>query len=1111
MAESKSKKPSSRAKPRAAKSTGKATARTKSVKPAAKAKAAKGPASKPKSAKAAAKPKSAKTTRTPPAKAKSAAKQAARPKAKAKPKAPSVRKARIEKPSPPVARAKPRPPQIGRDWSATLFLPKTDFPMKAGLPEREPELLKRWARLRLYDRMREEAMGREKFILHDGPPYANGHLHIGHALNKILKDVINRSQSMMGKDANYVPGWDCHGLPIEWKIEEENYRAKGKTKPDLSDPAAMIAFRRECRAYAQHWLEVQREEFKRLGVEGDWDHPYTTMSFDAEATIASELMKFAMNGTLYRGSKPVMWSVVEKTALAEAEVEYQEITSPAIYVKFPAFSVVSGVIDESAGAAAYELVHLNASVLIWTTTPWTIPGNRAISFSPSINYALYRVSAPDDENTPRWAREGDHYVVADSLGESVMRAARVPDGGWRRVRPVTSTELSCLVCSHPLRNANLGGYDFEVPLLAGEHVTEDTGTGFVHTAPGHGTEDYEIWKANERSLRLRGIVVGIPFTIGADGRFTSEAPGFKDNRVINDSGEWGDANKAVIAALEGAHMLVARKPHKHDYPHSWRSKKPVIFRATPQWFIAMDKDIEEKPDTLRDRGLEAIGKTSWVPPQGENRIRGMVETRPDWVVSRQRAWGVPITMFMHKTRPEVIPNPTFPKAGELIDRIVAAFAREGADAWFEDGAKQRFLGGLVDDPAEWEKVDDILDVWFDSGSTHAFVLEVRPDLAWPASLYLEGSDQHRGWFQSSLLEACGTRGRAPFEAVLTHGFVVDEDGRKMSKSLGNVVAPQDIIRQSGAEILRLWAMSSDYAEDLRIGPDIIKANVESYRKLRNTLRFMLGNLAHYEPSLAVGYAEMPELERYMLSRLAELDHLVRAGYEAFDFKRVFHALLNFCVNDLSAFYFDIRKDALYCDPYDSVARRSALTVLDIVFGALTAWLAPMLAFTMEEAWLNRFPGEASSVHLRQFPAIPSAWRDEALAEKWRKVRTVRRVVTGALEIERKEGRIGSSLEAAPKVYIADRDLREALAGVDLAEIAITSGAELFSGVGPEGAFRLEDVPGVAVVFARAKGTKCARSWKILEDVGADSEFPELSLRDAEAVRQFDARHPLAAE
>jgi isoleucyl-tRNA synthetase len=997
----------------------------------------------------------------------------------------------------------PKPPQTGRDWSATLFLPKTEFPMKAGLPQREPELLARWAEMRLYDRLREEAIGREKFILHDGPPYANGNIHIGTGLNKILKDVVTRSQSMMGKDSNYVPGWDCHGLPIEWKIEEENYRAKGKTKPDLSDPAAMIAFRQECRSYAQAWLDVQREEFKRLGVMGDWDHPYTTMSLDAEATIARELMKFAMNGTLYRGSKPVMWSVVEKTALAEAEVEYQEVTSHTIFVKFPiepplgplgvtvhgeegaerpSPEEVEAFNDEVAGLAG-------ASVVIWTTTPWTIPGNRAIAFSPDIAYGLYEVvEAPADN----WAKPGDKLVLADALAENVRNAARIES--WRRTADVDPRGL---IASHPLRKhpEAKGDYAFPVPVLPGDFVTEDTGTGFVHIAPGHGQDDFEL-----------GTKFGItvPFTVDADGRYIDAVGIFAGRRVIDDKGAEGDANAAVIAALQEVGALIARGRLRHDYPHSWRSKKPVIFRNTPQWFIAMEEGIGDAADTLRERALEAISDTRWVPPQGENRIRGMVETRPDWVVSRQRAWGVPITVFRNKETDAVIPSREFDASGELIDRIVKAFAKEGADAWFEAGAKERFLSGLVDDPDAWEKVDDILDVWFDSGCTHVFVLEQRPDLAWPASLYLEGSDQHRGWFQSSLLEACGTRGRAPYDAVLTHGFVVDEDGRKMSKSLGNVVAPQDVIRQSGAEILRLWAMSSDYAEDLRIGPDIIKANVESYRKLRNTLRFLLGNLAHYRPSLAVPHVEMPELERYLLARLAEIDVVVRAGYDAFDFKRVFHALFNFCVNDLSAFYFDIRKDALYCDPYESVTRKSALTVLDRVFEALTAWLAPMLCFTMEEAWLTRFPGDKGSVHLRQFPEIPAAWRNEALLEKWRKVRAVRRVVTGALEVERKEGHIGSSLEAAPNVYIADETLRAALSGLDLAEIAITSGASVVSGKGPEGAFRLDEVPGVAVVFARAKGTKCARSWKILEDVGADPEFPELSPRDAEAVRQFDA-------
>ncbi len=1077
-------KPSRAAKP---KSAPKAKSKTKSVKraPAAKAKRAQ-------SRKAPAKKAPAK---------KSPAKKAKAPAKKSAPKQTGLKV---------VAKPLAGQPQIGRDWSKTLFLPSTDFPMKAGLPQREPELLARWQKFRLYDRLREEAMGRPKFILHDGPPYANGPLHIGHALNKILKDVINRSQGMMGKDANYVPGWDCHGLPIEWKIEEENYRAKGKPKPDLTNPEALIAFRRECRAYAQHWLDVQRDEFKRLGVEGDWDHPYTTMSHDAEATIAAELMKFAMNGTLYRGSKPVMWSVVEKTALAEAEVEYQEVTSPTIFVKFPVRDANSCEVHEWVGErpSIRKTRDLReASVVIWTTTPWTLPGNRAISFSSRISYGLYEVTDAPPEN---WAKRGDKLILADKLAAEIMKHARVSN--FRRLRTVASGTdghgLADFVSAHPLRGR---GYDFDVPLLDGEHVTEVAGTGFVHTAPGHGREDFEIWEENRAALEARGIDTTIPFTVDADGYFTKDAPGFEGKRVVDDKGNFGDANEAVIQELIKANALIARGRLRHDYPHSWRSKKPVIFRNTPQWFISMDGTIEASNDTLRQRALKAIGDTRFVPPQGENRIRGMVTTRPDWVVSRQRAWGVPITVFRHKDSGAVIPSREFKASGELIDRITQAFHKEGADAWFEPGARERFLAGLVDNPEDWEKIDDILDVWFDSGSTHAFVLEERADLKWPASLYLEGSDQHRGWFQSSLLEACGTRGRAPFEAVVTHGFVMDEQGRKMSKSLGNVVAPQDVIRQSGAEILRLWAMSSDYAEDLRIGPEIIKANVESYRKLRNTLRFMLGNLAHYEKALAVSPSEMPELERYMLARLAELDEAVRAGYDAFDFKRAFHALFNFCVNDLSAFYFDIRKDALYCEPYASMTRRAALTVLDILFEALTAWLAPMLAFTMEEAWLNRVPDEKASVHLRQFPAIPKEWRDPTLVEKWRKVRAVRRAVTGALELERKEGKIGSSLEAAPKVYFSDKELRGALAGIDLAEVAITSGIEVLSGQGPESAFRLGDVAGVTVVFAPAKGRKCARSWKILEDVGADPEFPELSPRDAEAVRQFDARQLVAAE
>lgn len=977
-----------------------------------------------------------------------------------------------------------------RDWRETLFLPKTEFPMKAGLPKREPELLARWQEMDLYGRLRAQGEGRDKFILHDGPPYANGHLHIGHAINKILKDVVTRSQQMMGKESNYVPGWDCHGLPIEWKIEEQ-YRSKGKDKDDVP----VLEFRKECREFAEHWVGVQSDEFRRLGIEGDWQTPYLTMSYDAEAQIAAEVMKFAMNGALYRGSKPVMWSVVERTALAEAEVEYQTYESDTVWVKFPATSDVGGESD--------------VSVVIWTTTPWTLPGNRAICYSPRISYGLYEVTAAPDEN---WALPGDKLVLADSLAEQVMSAARVDS--FERRGDVSADELAELVCRHPLASL---GYGFDVPLLAGDHVTEEAGTGFVHTAPGHGREDFEVWTENARALEARGIDPAIPFTVDAAGAFTTDAPGFEGRRVINDKGKKGDANKSVIEAMMGEGVLLARGRLKHDYPHSWRSKKPVIFRNTPQWFIAMDKDIDGADDTLRARALRSIDETRFVPEAGKNRLGGMIEQRPDWVISRQRAWGVPIAVFVHKETGEVLPNAGFNGAGELMDRVTKAFREEGADAWFSDEAKTRFLDGLVADPEDWDKVDDILDVWFESGSTHAFVMEVREDLAVYRTkdggrdevMYLEGTDQHRGWFHSSLLESCGTRGRAPFDVVLTHGFVMDEEGRKMSKSEGNVVAPQDVIKQSGAEILRLWAMSSDYSEDLRIGPEILKSNVDAYRKLRNTIRFMLGNLHHFEPGLRVAPEDMPELERVMLDRLHGLNEQVRAGYEAFDYKRVFHTLFNFCIVDLSAFYFDIRKDALYCDPYDSVTRRSCLTVLDELFSCLTAWLAPMLCFTMEEAWLARNDDSSASVHLRDFPDIPDSWSDEALTAKWQRVRQARQVVTGALEVERREKRIGSSLEAAPRVFVQDAAMFEALSSVDFAEVSITSGLTLEQGDGPADAFRLDDVPGVAVVPDRAQGNKCARSWKILPDVGSDPEFPDLTPRDAEAVRQFDAKRVAA--
>ncbi|MET0599047.1 MAG: isoleucine--tRNA ligase [Mesorhizobium sp.] len=967
------------------------------------------------------------------------------------------------------------------DYSKTLYLPQTDFPMRAGLPEKEPLLVKRWQDLGMYRRLREDAAGRPLYVLHDGPPYANGHIHIGHALNKVLKDVITRSFQMRGFDSNYVPGWDCHGLPIEWKIEEQ-YRARGKSK----DEVPVNEFRQECRDFAAHWIKVQTDEFRRLGVEGDFDNPYTTMAFHAEARIAGELLKFAKSGQLYRGSKPVMWSVVERTALAEAEVEYQDYESDTVWVKFP--------IRESPAA---ELA--DASIVIWTTTPWTIPGNRAVSYAPRVAYGLYQVTAAENDFGPQ---PGEKLVFADALAADAAAKAKVT---LERRRGVSVDELAALTLAHPLAGLG-GGYLFPVPLLEGEHVTDDAGTGFVHTAPGHGREDFDAWTAAARMLAGRGIDTAIPFTVDDAGFFTADAPGFGPDRdggaarVIDDHGKKGDANKAVIDALIARNMLFARGRLKHSYPHSWRSKKPVIFRNTPQWFVQMDKELggfgldgapAGRPDTLRSRALAAIDATRFVPSAGQTRLRAMIEERPDWVLSRQRAWGVPIAIFVD-AEGEVLMDDA------VNSRILAAFEEEGADAWFAEGAKERFLGNH--DLSRWMQVTDILDVWFDSGSTHAFTLEDRPDLKWPADLYLEGSDQHRGWFHSSLLESCGTRGRAPYDAVVTHGFTMDEEGRKMSKSLGNTVVPQDVIRQSGADILRLWVVTTDYWEDQRLGKTVLQTNIDAYRKLRNTVRWMLGTLAHDEGD-EVPLAAMPELERLMLHRLSELDDIVQAGYDAFEFKRITRALMDFMVVELSAFYFDVRKDALYCDAPSSLRRKAAVQVVRALFDRLVTWMAPLLPFTMEEAWLERYPS-AVSVHLEQFRPTPAEWRDDALAARWAKIRQVRRVVTGALEIERAKKTIGSSLEAAPRVYVADPDLWRALEGVDLAEVAITSGIEAVNAEPPVGAYTLDEVKGVGVEFAPAQGRKCARSWRFTDDVGSDPAFPDVSARDAAALHEL---------
>ncbi|HRJ61624.1 MAG TPA: isoleucine--tRNA ligase, partial [Azospirillaceae bacterium] len=826
-----------------------------------------------------------------------------------------------------------------RDYKNTVFLPKTDFPMRGGLPKKEPELLARWAEMGLFDRLRAESKDKEKFILHDGPPYANGDIHIGHALNKILKDVIVRSRQMMGFNSHYVPGWDCHGLPIEWKIEEK-YRAAGKDK----DQVPVVQFRAECRAFAAHWVDVQTGQFKRLGVEGDWKNPYLTMTLPAEAQIVREIHKFAANGGLYKGVKPVLWSVVEKTALADAEVEYHDHTSTTVFVRFPVIGASCPEVDE-------------AQVVIWTTTPWTLPGNRAVAYGDDIEYGVFKVMGVGENSL---AKEGERLVIATALIENVAKACGITQA--RLLYKLPGSKLKGTILHHPLFDK---GYDFRVPMLAGDFVTTDTGTGFVHIAPGHGEDDFKLGLANG---------VEVPRTVGEDGRYYDSVPLFAGLAVYTDKGKPGPANKAVIAAIQEAGGLLQQDKLLHSYPHSWRSKAPLIFRATPQWFISMETN------DLRKAALQAISDTQWVPPQGENRIRSMIESRPDWCISRQRAWGVPIALFVAKADGAVLVDE------EVNKRIAEAFEAEGSDAWFARPA-QDFLGDKYN-ADDFEQVRDIVEVWFESGSTHAFVLEQRPELAWPASLYLEGSDQHRGWFHSSLLESCGTRGRAPYEAVLTHGFTLDEQGRKMSKSLGNVVSPQKVCDEFGADILRLWVVGTDYTEDQRIGPEIIKYQADLYRRLRNTLRYLLGALDGYTADERLDAAKMPELERWVLHRLAEVNEVVRAGMDSYDFHAAYSAVHNFCAVELSAFYFDVRKDSLYCDRPDDDRRRAVRTVMEHLLSYLTAWLAPVLCFTAEEAWLARPAGlqgeegwDADSVHLRVLPTPPAAWRDEALAAK----------------------------------------------------------------------------------------------------------------------------------
>ena len=1024
-----------------------------------------------------------------------------------------------------------------RDYRDTVFLPKTDFPMKAGLPQKEPGILARWEQEGLYRQVREARKGREKFILHDGPPYANGDMHIGHALNHVLKDMVVRTQTLLGKDAPYVPGWDCHGLPIEWKVEEQ-YRKKKLDK----DQVPVEEFRAECRAYAQHWVDTQREQLKRLGVGGDWDNPYLTMHFEAEATIVRELLKFAETGMLYRGAKPVMWSPVEKTALAEAEVEYEDIVSTQIDV---AFEIVESPIPELVGAHA----------VIWTTTPWTIPVNQALAYGPEVEYVLVTLfseagqgateaSIADERMAENGIPIGAKILVAAPLLEAFIGRLRHKAGqiDWSDIGGQTphilnlfgdkhfkGSELAGTVARHPMHH--LGGFYAEPrPFLPGEFVTTDSGTGLVHMAPDHGEDDFELCKAHG---------IGPKFVVEADGRYREDWAwlGRSDERsmsVINPKFNAPDGPICEDLRAAGA-LLAASADYQHSYPHSWRSKAKVIFRCTPQWFVPMDKvmthispkDVYERrwegeggalnpaeealcdAPTLRQAAMEAIEISRFVPEKGRNRIGSMVEGRPDWVLSRQRAWGVPITLFVDRKSGEYLADPA------VNDRIVEAVRANGVDAW-NDANAQALLGENYR-AEDYERIVDILDVWFDSGSTHAFVLESGrwPDLTRPpgykgppADLYLEGSDQHRGWFQSSLLESCATRGRAPYKAVLTHGFTMASDGRKMSKSLGNTVDPNKVMETYGADIIRLWALSVDYTEDHRIGDEILKGVADQYRKLRNTFRYMLGALDGFDESERVGVEEMPELERYMLALLAELDATLKQAIADFDFNTYVRALSDFANEDLSAFFFDIRKDCLYCDAPDDPKRRAYRTVLDTLFHALVRYAAPVMVFTAEEVWASRYP-DGGSVHLLEWPVLPPApghpgpraggalasgeapensgtpdqVRGDELMGKWAGLRMLREQVTEAIEPLRREKVVRSSLEA--EVTVPADSVPEGFSDAELAELFISGGV----------------TRGEAIAVRRTDDEKCGRCWRLLPEVPEDGA---LCRRCEDVVAQLDA-------
>ncbi len=899
-------------------------------------------------------------------------------------------------------------------------LPKTQLGMKANLPTKEPELLKFWSEINLYDNLRSNSLTKEKFVLHDGPPYANGNIHIGTALNKILKDIIIRYQQMSGKNAVYVPGWDCHGLPIEWKIEEE-YKKKGKDKKNIS----IIEFRKECRDFASSWIAKQKDQFKRLGVEGDWKNPYMTMSKEAEAQIAVEILKFLQNGGLYNGYKPVLWSVVEATALADAEVEYADHKSNTIFTKFP----IQGKLEELD----------DVKIIIWTTTPWTIPCNRALAFNSNYEYSILEVLQNDKK---------EKILVATQLVEQVLKECNISD--YKILHSLKGAKLSGAKCYHPFKKY---GYDFDVPLLDAEFVTLEQGTGIVHIAPSHGPDDFNLGLKN--NIRAEN-------TIDDNGHYTNVIKKFEGIHIFK-------ADKIIIEELQINNSLLGSGTLLHSYPHSWRSKAPLVHRATPQWFISMDTN------ELRNVSLKAIDNTIFYPAVGKNRLRSMIETRPDWCISRQRFWGVPIPIFVHKKTGKPLVDK------EVFDKIEEIFKQEGSDAWFTKKS-QDFLGSRYNEN-DFTKVNDIVEVWFDSGSTHSYVLEKREDLKWPADMYLEGSDQHRGWFHSSLLHSCGTRGRAPYESILCHGFVVDGKGQKMSKSLGNVISPDDVIKKYGADILRLWVVASDYSDDLKIDDSILEQHSQSYRKIRNTFRFLLGNLNDTANlDVEVNEQDLEEIEKYILHKVSSLDKTFSGLNTKYELHKIYVDLLNFCTVDLSAFYFDIRKDILYCDDLNTKKRINCITVLSIILKFLLKWFSPILVFTCEEIYqIIKKNNSKESIFLCDFPKFPEQWFNEKINEKWIFLKTLRSEINNYIEQKRNEKIIGSGLECSVHISL-DNKYNTHLSDIDLAELFICSEVTIdnkekkFEEIKSEGS-----IDTLKVIVEKAEGSKCTHCWKVLKN------------------------------